>query len=222
MEDTAIAEKMVELAQALGGVSGKKQYGYLPKKVKALVDAITDALASQPDVAACYQAWNDLRDELERFYKDKYRVMFDGVACWPQLKYCNECMANCGCNWVGAPYTDLFHQVYTDIREQASCYAFLVCNTGMAAWQENRGYIIENYKVDGILGNITRSCKPMIGKMPVSNRILSAKYGIPATTFDGDQSDPRVLSKAQFETRLQGLVEIMAENKKEREEKKND
>ena len=37
LEDAAIAEKMVELAQALGGVSGKKQYGYLPKKVKALV-----------------------------------------------------------------------------------------------------------------------------------------------------------------------------------------
>jgi len=25
-------------------------------------------------VAACYQVWNDLRDELERFYKDKPRV----------------------------------------------------------------------------------------------------------------------------------------------------
>ena len=65
---------MVELSQALGGVSGIKQYGYLPKKVKALVDSITDALASQPDVAACYQVWNDLRDELERFYKDKPRI----------------------------------------------------------------------------------------------------------------------------------------------------
>ena len=47
LEDAAISEKMVELAQALGGVSGKKQYGYLPKKFKALVDATTDALASQ-------------------------------------------------------------------------------------------------------------------------------------------------------------------------------
>ena len=57
----------------------------------------------------------------------------------------------------------------------------------------------------------------MIGKMPVSNRLLSEKYGIPATTFDGDQSDPRILSKAQFETRLQGLVEIMEANKKAKE-----
>ncbi len=73
-ESDSLAEKMVELANALGSVKGKKQYGYLPKRVKELVDAITDELALQPDVAACYQVWNDLRDELERYYKDKPRI----------------------------------------------------------------------------------------------------------------------------------------------------
>lgn len=148
--------------------------------------------------------------------EEKYRILFDGVACWPQLKYCNECMASCGCNVVGMPYTGLFNQRYTDIREQAACYAFLVCNTGMDAWQADRSRMIEQYDVDGIFGNITRSCKPMIGKMPVSNRLLSDKYGIPSATFDGDQSDPRILSKAQFETRLQGLVEVMEQNKEKK------
>ena len=42
--------------------------------MKELVDAITDELALQPDVAACYQVWNDLRDKLEGYYKDKPRV----------------------------------------------------------------------------------------------------------------------------------------------------
>ena len=74
LESDSLAEKMVELANALGSVKGKKQYGYLPKRVKELVDAITDELALQPDVAACYQVWNDLRDELERYYKDKPRI----------------------------------------------------------------------------------------------------------------------------------------------------
>lgn len=147
----------------------------------------------------------------------KYRILFDGVACWPQLKYCNTCMASYGCNWVGAPYIDLFNQqVYDDVRELVSSQAALVCNSGMDLWQKNRGEIIENYHVDGVLGNITRSCKPMIGKMPLSNRLLEKKYGIPTATFDGDQADPRVLSKAQFETRLQGLVEIMEQNKREK------
>ena len=39
-------------------------YGYLKKPVKAQVDAIVDELARLPEVAECYEQWNQLRDEL--------------------------------------------------------------------------------------------------------------------------------------------------------------
>ena len=52
---------------------GKKVYGYLKKPVKAQVDAIVDELAKVPEVAECYEQWNQLRDELERYYKDAPR-----------------------------------------------------------------------------------------------------------------------------------------------------
>lgn len=41
---------------------------YLKKPVKAQVDAIVDELARLPEVAECYEQWNRLRDELERYY----------------------------------------------------------------------------------------------------------------------------------------------------------
>ena len=68
-----IEQKMQELVIALGAAKGKKQYGYLPKSVKEIVDSIVDELAKQSEVAACYGTWNKLRDELERYYKDKPR-----------------------------------------------------------------------------------------------------------------------------------------------------
>ena len=34
---------------------------------------MVNELARQPDVAACYETWNGLRDELERYYKDRPR-----------------------------------------------------------------------------------------------------------------------------------------------------
>ena len=71
--DPALAGKLAELAHALGSVTGKKQYGYLPKQVKAMVDSVVDELAKQPDVEKCYGVWNGLRDELERYYKDRPR-----------------------------------------------------------------------------------------------------------------------------------------------------
>lgn len=72
-DSPVIEQKMQELVFALGSVKGKKQYGYLPRDVKEIVDSIVDELAKQPEVGACYETWNKLRDELEAYYKDKPR-----------------------------------------------------------------------------------------------------------------------------------------------------
>ena len=68
-----IMEQMETLAGMLENHKGKKVYGYLKKPVKAQVDAIVDELAKIPEVAECYEQWNQLRDELERYYKDAPR-----------------------------------------------------------------------------------------------------------------------------------------------------
>lgn len=67
--DPIIEEKLWELARGLESVSGKKQYGYLRKPLKALVDEIVAELEKVPEVAQCYAVWNDLRDQLEGYYK---------------------------------------------------------------------------------------------------------------------------------------------------------
>ena len=72
-DSPVIAGQMESLAEMLSKVKGKKVYGYLKKPVKAQVDAIVDELAKLPEVAECYEHWNRLRDELERYYKDTPR-----------------------------------------------------------------------------------------------------------------------------------------------------
>ena len=68
-----IEQRMVELAQQLETVTGKKQYAYLKKPLKKLVDELVDELAKEPSVAQCYAAWNEIRDELEGYYKTTQR-----------------------------------------------------------------------------------------------------------------------------------------------------
>ena len=72
-DSPVIAEQMDRLAQMLDDAKGKKVYGYLKKPVKAQVNAVVDELAKLPEVAACYEEWNRLRDEVERYYKDTPR-----------------------------------------------------------------------------------------------------------------------------------------------------
>ncbi|MFR4012409.1 MAG: MobP3 family relaxase [Oscillospiraceae bacterium] len=69
----SIQQKLLELANELASVSGKKQYGYLKKPLKEMVDSIVDELETIPEVAAYYAAWNGLRDTLEGYYKNRPR-----------------------------------------------------------------------------------------------------------------------------------------------------
>ncbi len=69
----SIQQKLLELATELHTVSGKKQYGYLKKPLKDMVDSIVDELEKLPEVAAYYSAWNGLRDTLEGYYKNRPR-----------------------------------------------------------------------------------------------------------------------------------------------------
>ena len=52
-------------------VNGKKQYGYLKKPLKDMLDFIVDELEKMPEVATYYSIWNDLRDTLESYYKSR-------------------------------------------------------------------------------------------------------------------------------------------------------
>lgn len=69
----SIQQKLLELALELHTVSGKKQYGYLKKPLKDMVDSIVDELEKLPEVAAYYAVWNGLRDTLEGYYKNRPR-----------------------------------------------------------------------------------------------------------------------------------------------------
>ena len=65
---------MQEMAVQLGTVSGKKSYGYLPKKQKALVDEIVDQMARLPVVSKCYEAWWTLQCQVDDYYAERERV----------------------------------------------------------------------------------------------------------------------------------------------------
>ena len=66
-----IGELMLQLSKRLCNISGKKQYGYLPKNVKKLVDEIVDKLAAQPAIQACYDTWWELQVQLRSFYSSE-------------------------------------------------------------------------------------------------------------------------------------------------------
>ena len=62
---------VLELAAQLGTVKGKKSYGYLPKRLKNLVDKIVDEMERLPVVSKCYDQWLMLQGKVDAYYHDK-------------------------------------------------------------------------------------------------------------------------------------------------------
>ena len=69
-ESERIAQLIEQLSHRLRFLSGKKQSGYLKAPLKSLVDEIVDELAKEPRVAAAYDLWYQMREEVLRTYKD--------------------------------------------------------------------------------------------------------------------------------------------------------
>ena len=71
LHNERLEQLAVELAERLQNTKGKKVYGYLQPKTKRVVDAIVDELAKDERVAAAYDLWNQMREEVCRTYSEQ-------------------------------------------------------------------------------------------------------------------------------------------------------
>ena len=62
-----------ELAERLLTVKGRKVYGYLPPRVKAIVDTIVEELAKDERVSAAYETWQTLYEQVCLDYDQRPR-----------------------------------------------------------------------------------------------------------------------------------------------------
>lgn len=69
--DQNLLIKLEELARRLNGCKGKKQYGYLPKGVKNLVDELVDDLSKNKKVERLYDLWYQAKCSVTKTYTDE-------------------------------------------------------------------------------------------------------------------------------------------------------
>lgn len=170
--------------------------------------------------------FNLISDEMERMMdngesqfkgEQKYRYMWEGIAVWPYLSHNYKTLKNLDAIFVGSTYPrswDIDYEPY-DIDAMALAYSAIPPNVCLKQQVELRASIMKECHCDGALYHMNRSCK-LLDLMQQSLRTgVHEKTGAPYTVFDGDQADPRSFAKAQFETRVQALVESMAAKREE-------
>ena len=146
--------------------------------------------------------------------EEQYRVSWDGIACWPYLSHNLRTLKQYGINMVASSYGKAWAIQYDDLDSMARAYCFASTNGDNASTMLSRRYeALTRMGCEGTIYHVNRSCKVMDCQMMEVQRQLSKMAGVPFTSFDGDQADYRNYSEAQFETRIQGLVEVMKQNK---------
>ena len=145
--------------------------------------------------------------------EEKYRIMFEGIACWPWLRVTSTGLKSRGINMVSTIYADAFGFIYDDFDGMIEAYCKVPNAINLETARDKRVRLCSAIGVDGLLVHTNRSCKLWSGFMPEMSRQIGEACGIPVVSFDGDQADPRNFSEAQYDTRVQGLTEIMASRK---------
>jgi len=150
--------------------------------------------------------------------EEKYRVMWDGIACWPHLSDTAKILRKNGINMVTSTYPDSWTIVYDsdDLDAMARAYSSNYVNRNLDYGVDQIVKIVKDFSLDGIIYHSNRSCKLMDFRQYEVQRQVRERTGVASVIFDGDQADPRAFSLAQYETRIQALMEMMEERKKER------
>jgi len=212
-------------AQAWLRVCNFCQYDPSPMSGFDLFNHMADVVTARGKVAAA-EAFELLEKDLQNYvetnqstcpFPEKYRVMFEGIPCWPELKALFKPLKEHGINVTAVVYAPAFGFVYNGLDELCKAYCKApnsVCIEQGVDWREG---LCRDNKVDGALIHYNRSCKPWSGYMAEMQRRFTEDLGIPCAAFDGDQADPRNFNEAQYLTRVQGLVEAMEENRLKRE-----
>lgn len=149
--------------------------------------------------------------------EEKHRIMFEGIACWPWLRVTSTGMKSRGINMVTTIYADAFGFIYKDFDDMCRAYAKVPNAINLELARDKRVKLCKENHVEGLLVHVNRSCKLWSGFMYEMSRQIGEECGIPVASFDGDQADSRNFSEAQYDTRVQGLTEIMESNKEARE-----
>ncbi|MDR2075377.1 MAG: 2-hydroxyacyl-CoA dehydratase family protein [Desulfovibrio sp.] len=159
-------------------------------------------------------------DELEENLKngkyafgdnEKSRVTWEGIAVWTYLGHTFKSLRNMGSLMTGSAYPGMWSLRYTpgDLKSMGEAYTRVYINCCLEYRAEVLTEVVRSGKCDGLLAHMNRSCKLMSLLNYDTAELVRKKLKVPYVAFDGDQTDPRNFAPAQFDTRVQSLVEMM-------------
>ncbi len=172
--------------------------------------------------------YRQLADEVEERVRqgiypvpnERYRLLWDNIAPWHQLRNLSQKFAERGVSLNCASYTSCIGSVEGEcelyipskndpIRNLARVVNGTVCPSGMKLRQQELSQMIDFYEADGAIFASNSSCKVYSLMQYDLRRNIMQKHGIPAIIIDNDMADARKFNEANALTRIDALLEMI-------------
>ncbi len=152
--------------------------------------------------------------------RERYRLFWDNIAPWHQLRKMSSRLAEMDANIVGASYTSCLGTIEGSFElydwDESNPFDYLVrtmnsymCPHGMELRSKAMKEAIENLSIDGVIFASNRSCKPYsITQMDQQKRIKES-LGMPAVMIEVDHADARKYSEENAFLRIEALLETI-------------
>ncbi|HPV28628.1 MAG TPA: 2-hydroxyacyl-CoA dehydratase family protein [Deltaproteobacteria bacterium] len=151
---------------------------------------------------------------------EKYRLLWDNIAPWHQLRKMSGRLADLGANITSASYTycigaleGRYDPYMFDGGDPLAWLArlqnFSVCPHGLNLRGKAMKEVIAKNAIDGVIFASNRSCKVYSLMQMDQMRHIREELGIPCIMIDVDHADVRKYSEETAFTRLEALLEMI-------------
>jgi benzoyl-CoA reductase/2-hydroxyglutaryl-CoA dehydratase subunit BcrC/BadD/HgdB len=156
--------------------------------------------------------------------EEKYRLMFEGIPFWYQLKYFGM-LERYGAIIVYEPYTYAFSkymnpnvtkEMVFDKPIEAmselmlSFWYIYDLQTRIRKFEET----VREWNIDGVILHNNLSCRPNSCGLYDLKRHLMDDYDIPCLIITADMNDPRKFNEVQITNQIESFIEILEKRKK--------
>ena len=149
---------------------------------------------------------------------ERFRLFWDNIAPWHQLRAMSVRLAELDANLVGATYTscigtreggfDFYPYAGGDpLAYLARTMNAYICPHGMNLRTRAMAGAIDRLGVDGVIFASNRSCKPYSVTQMDQQRLITDTCGVPCVMIDVDHADARKYSEEAAFLRIEALLE---------------
>jgi bcr-type benzoyl-CoA reductase subunit B len=145
--------------------------------------------------------------------EEKYRLFWDNLPIWFQLRGLAEKFARHQANIVGASYTSLWaysFQPGDPLNTLAQNYCDVLINRGIETRAAFAIEMLEKYSAHGLVMHSNRSCKPYSFGQYTIQKLIQERSGKPSLILEADICDPRLYQEEQIEEAIDAFFDTLA------------